>query len=236
MAGGDNLRVETPPKFVPHEVVRVVAVTGRERDLPDEPFDAATVVGQEVIVQGATPYRGGWVISVWVESLGDLYEFPEAALAATGRILDLDHDGASATRPLDPGRDRWRDDVLFHVTTNATDEAEASAIAERAAATLTGIEGVDEVDWRLDPPSDDPYTISLWAWSDGDALAVFGRVVGLVGWEWDHDDDEEQFISSKWRRLGKHAFLAPGIEQAEVVYRRWLSPARRSRREIPSPS
>jgi hypothetical protein len=224
--------MERSPRFVPHEIVRIAAATGRERDFFDEPFDAGSVVGQEAVVQGAMPDGNGWVISVWVESTDDLYYFPEDALETTDRVTEHGDDDLTATAPLDPGRDRWRDDVLLNVVTDTINRELAEAIAEDAAETLAAIEGVDEVEWRLEEWTDEPYRITLWAWSDTDVLQTFGRIVSHVDSGWEHDEDEELFVTSKWQQIEDGTFLAPGIREAAISYRRWMSPVRRSRSEI----
>jgi len=183
-------------------------------------------------VQGAMPDGDGWVISAWVESTDDLYYFSEDALEKTSRVREHEDDGSVRDVPLDPDRDRWRDDVLLHATTDTTDRKLAGAIAEDAAETLATIEGVDEVEWRLDEWTDEPYRITLWAWSQTDALQAFGRIVSLVESGWEHDEDEELFVTSEWRQTENRAFLARGIREAAISYRRWMSPVRRSRSEI----
>jgi len=216
---------------VPHEIVRIATATEGARDVFDEPFDAATVVGQEAVVEGAMPHGDGWVIHAWVESLDDVYDFPEDALESTGRV-SVQGEGSTRDRQLDPDQDRWRDDVLVEAATDTTDPALAAAIAKDAAGTLATIQGVDEVDWRLEQWTDEPHHITLWAWSYGDALQAFGRIVSLVESGWEHDDDEEVFVTSRWKQSDDRAFLARGIRELEVSYRRWTSPVRRSRSEI----
>jgi hypothetical protein len=228
-----NPGVERPPRFVPHEIVRIATATGRERDLWfDEPFDAKAVVGQEAVVQGAMPDGEHWLISAWVELTDDLYYFPEDALEKTGRVREHEDDGSARDVPFDRDRDRWRDDVLLHVVTDTTDRQLAGAIAEDAAETLAAIEGVDDVEWRLDEWTDEPYHISFWAWSHTDALQAFGRIVTLVESGWEHDEDEDLFVTSEWQQTENRTFLARGIREAAISYRRWMSPVRRSRSEI----
>lgn len=224
--------MERPPKFVPHEVVRVVAATGRERDENDDPFDATSEIGREAVVQGAVPDGEGWMLRVRIEAHDEIFEFPEDALETTGKLVANEDADSTETRPHDPERDRWRDDVLLSVITDTRDAGRAAEIAEDAAAVLAGLDRVDEVEWRLSGWEDEPYWIELWAWSDTDALKAFGDIVGLVGEGWEHDEDEEVFVSSKWTQVGGATFLALGISEADVSYRRWTSPERRSRSEI----
>jgi hypothetical protein len=234
----DALAPNHPPKFVHGEVARVVTATGDERDASDEPLDAQFLIDHEVIVLGAQPTaaQDGWTIHAWVESLDDDSSFPEEALVSAGEIELEDEDGSKHREPLDPTRDRWRDDVLLTVTTDTTSSAEAKAIAERAAETLAGIERVGEVEWRLTEWSYGPVWITLWAWSDIDALEAFEEIVALTSEGWEHDEDERIFITSKWTRIGESQFLAAGVQEAEVCYRRWTTPRRRSRTEITSRS
>jgi hypothetical protein len=173
------------------------------------------------------------MIHAGVHALGDTYAFPEEALEGTGLVETVTDDGAAMRVPLDPERDRpWRDDVLIWLRTSTTDGDEAAKIAECAAATLAGVTGVDQIDWRIDVVRDEPVPVSMWAWSDGDALEAFARILGLASDGWEHEADEDMFVTSKWTRRDDGEFLAPGVEEADVSYRRWTNPRRRSRSDI----
>jgi hypothetical protein len=220
------------------EFARVVRATGAERGVLDEPLDARPFVGQEVVVVGAeaTPAQDGWMTAAVITSLDDVYYFPEEALEATGEVELEDIDGSKRRVPLDRTRDRWRDDVLLTLTTDTTNPTDAKAIAERAAAALSAIASVAEVQWRVVQWAEERVEITLWAWSDGDALDAFADIVGVTNDGWEHDEDESLFIVSRWTRVGKSEFLAAGVERADVCYRCWMTPRRRSRADITSGS
>lgn len=222
---------EQPPKFVYGEVVRVVKLTGRERAMSVNPLDAQSLIGCEAIVVGAEPTaaQDGWAIQTWVESVENYWEFAEEALETTGEVEVEDDEGPKHRRPLDRERDRWRDDVLLTLTTETTNAGEANAIAERAAATLSDVPAVDEVTWRLTEWKDGPFWITVWVWSGLDALEAFRQIIDLAGGGWQHDENGNQFVTSLWMRGGDSEFLAPGVVTADVSYRRWTSPRRRSR-------
>jgi hypothetical protein len=231
-AGDHGLR---PPEFAYGELVRIVEVTGEVHAFSDLPIDPGSLLGREVVVEGAAPTtdRDGWVIYVWIDGPDDVVEFPEHALKSTGRILLLNDDGTRTPHTIDPVADQgWRDDVEIDLTTSTTDREEAEAIAARATATLAKLETVDEVASRIDERSNRPIEITLWAWSKQDALQAFTSVLALTTAGWEDDPDDDVFITSHWTRTGNDEFLARGVEAASVVYRRWTSPKRRSRSEI----
>jgi hypothetical protein len=233
--------------------VRIAAVTGQERDGFDGPLDASGLIGQEASVEGASPTatQDGWICHVWVESQNDLVSFPEAALEPTGEIKVVGDEESVQRVRHDATTDRpWRDDVLLDLVTTARDIGEAQAIARLVADALTAVDGVDAVESRISRLPGDPVRVTLWVRCAGDALEVFGRIIDLAGggappdetdrryvssWfdgPWEHSDDESEFISSRWIRTDGPQFLAPDVREADVAYRRWTSPRRRSRDEI----
>ena len=248
--------VAGPPRFEFGEIVRVVAATGQERDGLGEPFDARDLIGQEVSVQGATPTaaQDGWIIHGWAESMGDVVDFPESALQHTGQIEVRGDDGmvrrvvhtAASGRP-------WRDDVLIALVTATRNAVEAEATSRRAVEVLCRIGGVDTVEWRIEELPNEPAHVTLWVYGTGDVLDVYGRILDLVNrgampdehnewypssWfdgAWEHDNDQSCFISSRWACTEGAQFLAPAVRAAEVSYRRWTSPRRRTRNEIGRP-
>jgi hypothetical protein len=223
-----------PPKFLFAEVVRVVGATGSETDDLDEPIDAAALIGQEFVVQGARPTNDqqGWVIHLWVEALDVVCDVPEEGLEQTGLIEVTDADGRVERVPLDPDKDRgWRDDVLLELVTETRSKQQAARIAKTAVAAVGERVEAEEVKWRLTGWRAEPLEITLWVFPVGDALAAFERLVGSPKRGWQHDEDEGVFISSRWERPAADdvVFLASGVRSAEVTYRRWTSPKRRSR-------
>jgi hypothetical protein len=88
--------------------------------------------------------------------------------------------------------------------------------------------------------------VTLWVHGIGDVLDVYGRILDLAdrgagpdetgGWypdswfdgAWEHDNDESSFISARWTRVEGAEFLTPAVREAEVSYRRWMSPRRRT--------
>jgi hypothetical protein len=219
-----------PPKFLFAEVVRIVGATGAETDEWDDPLDVEPLMGREYVVQGAHPTddQEDWIITLWLDDLQALCDFPEEALEATGLIELTEGDGRVLRVPLDPEQDRgWRDDVMVELETETTSEAEARAIAEAATAQLRGLVDVDELDWRLN----EPFRVTLWVVPRGDALDAFERIVDSLPVAWQHDEDESVFISSHWERSDDGDVLVePRVRAADVTYRRWTSPRRRSLR------
>ena len=200
------------------------------------PFDAGAHVGEEVVVQGAAPTSDerGWIIDAWVGTLEAEYEFPEEALESAGVVEREDAEGATRRLPLDEVEEPWEDDVQIVLRTETKDRAQAAAIAARAAEALHELPHVRDVEWHLTEWQDEePVWATMWVWSDGDALEAFAGIVSLTDTGWAHDEDERVFISSEWRRPPGDEFLAPGIQEADVCYRRWTSPRRRSRAELP---
>ncbi len=215
-------------------------MTGQEVDGCSEGFDAATLVGREGTVEGAMPApdQAGWTVAVWLDD--DMHFLAEDALAATGKVAVLAANGVDwVPRDATNGRP-WRDDVLIVLTTDTADPDGAEAVVRRAAQTLRAIDDVDRVDWRVDAAwhesdgsVDAPAEASVWVWSNGDVLEVYARIINSgPDRGWDHDQSESTFITSRWNRTDDEWFLALGIEAADVTYRRWTSPRRRSRSEI----
>lgn len=241
-----------PPRFELGEIVRIVAVTGDEGDGLDGLVDPHDLIGREVSVQGATPTvaQDGWIIHVWVEPMRDIVDLPESALQHVGEIEVVGDAGevrrvvhtAASGRP-------WRDDVLLTLATATGNPVAARATSQRAVEVLRRIDGVDTVDWRVRELPNEPAGVTLWVYGTGDVLQVFGRILDLAdrgaepdegnGWypgswfdgAWEHDD-EGSLINSRWTRTEGTEFLAPAVCRAEVSYRRWTSPRRRSRAEI----
>jgi hypothetical protein len=156
-------------------------------------------------------------------------ELPEAGLAATGWIEVEAADGVTEQVPLDRGRHRpWRDDVMIELAVEAGAPGGVDGVVKRASTAIRELVETDAIDWRVVtfPPNE----VILWVYPRGDALAAFEDLVGSVGSVWVDDRDESLFISSSWEPAGDgSSFLMPGIRSAEVTYRRWTSPARRSR-------
>jgi hypothetical protein len=102
-----------------------------------------------------------------------------------------------------------------------------------AAQLLQSLDEVSAVQWRVDNVIDDQRaSVSMWVWSDGDALRAFAQIVALVPDGWENQDDD-LFIGSRWTASDSTApFLSEGVLTASVTYRRWASPVRRSRTEI----
>ena len=229
-----------PPKFLFAEVALIVGHTGTERDDFDDPVDVERLIGQEVVVQGARPTddQRAWLIDVFVESIDTVvWDFSEGSLESTGLIEITDEHGNAERVPLDPARHRpWRDDVMIELETEAAVKEEAEALAESVAAALRELVDVDEVDWRLSEWKDEPFRITLWVYPSGDALEAFEAIVGAPAQGWERDEDESIFVSSRWERQSGPAtvFLSPGVRAADVTYRRWTSPKRRSLQKTPS--
>ncbi len=240
MANGLSTADARPPKFLFAEVVRIVGHTGTEKDDFDDPVDVEGLIGQEVVVQGARPTEDqrAWWIDVFVDSIDTVvWDFSEASLEGTGLIEITDEHGNAQRVPLDPARyGPWRDDIMIEIESATVAEDEAQALAEAAAAELRELVAVDEVDWRLVESKNEPFGITLWVYPTGDALEAFEQIVGATPQGWEHDDDESVFISSRWGRQSGDptVFLSPGVRAADVTYRRWTTPKRRSLRRTPS--
>jgi hypothetical protein len=222
-----------PPKFLPGEVVRIVAAKGTEKDDFGDPVDAENLIGEEAIVQGARPTddQRAWLIDVFVGSDSLVWDFSEAYLASTGLVEIMDERGNTQRVSLDPAQHRpWRDDLLIGLETETTVTEEVEALAKEAAAALRKLVDVDEIEWRLDERKDEPFGITLWAYPTGDALEAFVKIVGTPAQGWEYDEDESIFISARWERQSGTPviFLSPGVRAADVSYRRWTSPKRRS--------
>ena len=228
------MSTDRPPQFLQWEVVRIARATGYELDAHDDPFDVTPLLGQDAVVLGAAPTHknDGWLVHGFVESLGDIVSFPEDALESTGLEDVRDRPGESRRGPLDTSR-RWRDDVLIDLRTGPLTDADAEDVARAAAAVLAAVEGVDEVDWELLPEQNDENRwLTLWAWSDGDALQAYGRILALTPRLWQHRNDEKRFMLSYWKPKRGSQFLVPEAFRAAVTYRRLTSPERRSRDDI----
>ncbi|MBE2317499.1 hypothetical protein DVA67_016065 [Solirubrobacter sp. CPCC 204708] len=117
--------------------------------------------------------------------------------------------------------------MLLWLVTDASEPEALAALAGSVTQRLSALPEVDDVAYRIDPPD----ALTVWVWSTGDALELFGRIVGLAASGWEHRDSV--FIGSRWTRSrAAPEFLVPGIHEADVAYRRWTGPARRSRAEL----
>jgi hypothetical protein len=223
-----------PPRFLFAEVVRIIGGAGGAKDDLDDPVDVGALIGHEGVVQGARPSddHRAWLIDVLLDSNDSMvWDISEDSLEATGLIEEPSQDGASERVSLDHAKHGpWRDDVMIDVETDTRVEEEAEAVAAAAAAALRELVSADSVDWRLGEWKDRPYSITLWVYPLGDALEAFQRIVASSNRGLEHDEDESVFISASWdRNAGEGAaFLAPGVRKADVTYRRWTSPTRRS--------
>ncbi|MGI8329818.1 hypothetical protein ACRYCC_07610 [Actinomadura scrupuli] len=219
------------PRFLFGEIVKITKATGQELqwdDLEfDQPVDVSALIGEEVYVNGARPTedRLDWMCIVWAPSLQAMLTVPEEILEPTGRF-EIKADGEQILgRP-------WRDDVAIDLYTLTHDVSEAENIARAAAAGLEALDDVREVVWEVTRWAHTPASVSMWAWSHGDALQLFAQVIAQApdGWE---ESDGPTFINSLWDSAESTGqFLAPEVRTAFVTYRRWTNPARRSRTEI----
>jgi hypothetical protein len=222
-----------PPQFLFAEVVRVVDSTGAETDDFGTRIDTRPLIGRELVVLGASPTgdRDGWLIHLAGGELG-ICCIPELALEHTGLIEVAAESGAAEQVPLDPGRHRgWRDDVMVELELDCDSPEGIRAVAETCLAGIRALVETDALDWRPAEPSERPRSITIWVYPSGDALETFERITESVGAGWRHDRDDDVFVSSLWERTVPGAtFLSPGVRSAEVTYRCWASPRRRSRR------
>jgi hypothetical protein len=226
-----------PPRFLLDEVVKITQATGQEEDIWGvDDIDVTQLIGEDAVIVGAVPSQDcrGWVFCISVPATGDDLEVPEQILEPTGQVEILESGGVVRV-PLDPQTSRpWRDDVMLWLQTRTYDAAEADTIARLAAERLRSLSEVSAVEWRVDHlgESSVPAWVSMWVWSDGDALCAFARIVDLAEDGWEIDDDRT-CISSRWTAAkGTGSFLAEGICEASVSYRRWTDPRRRSRSEL----
>ncbi len=173
------------------------------------------------------PVAGAWVIAV---SVADrlVLGFPEDALRSTGMVL-VDSDRVPREHVPELA---WRDDLLLSLHTDTQREAEAERIAETVEERLSDLHDVARVQTQVEADGDWPVTISVWLNAQGDCLQLAASVMALTDRGWDLEADEDPLLSAIWVSDGAD-FLAPEVRAAELVYRRWSAPERRSWSELP---
>ena len=172
------------------------------------------------------PVAGAWAIAV---SVADrlVVGFPEDTLRSTGMVL-VDSDRVPRERVPELA---WRDDILISLHTDTQRAAEAELIAETVAERLSDLNGVARVQTQVEADDDWPLTISVWLNAHDDCLHLAASVIGLTDRGWDFGTDEDLLLSASWVSDGAD-FLAPEVSAAELVYRRWSTPERRSWSEL----